>query len=643
MSSLPSPQIAGAVLAALQERGGVGEEAELFDQAAGVGLIDRRSLRETLRWLEAALLVEQVGPESWRLASAASFGPAEQTASRVDPSAIAAALNEIAGWGAATLGASGALQAAAAISAEKSIVPTPVAEAIKRLEEVDGSSSAARYRLDVAFAGLEKRMPEPFSIYHRRRLTEEKPPTLRQLGEELGISQERVRQLEHQFQTYLDATVSNNVDSPIFCASLRLSAQLGPVAKASAVRTAAQALGAGSDSLIAYPHRLVLLLRLGGSYQFDGDWFARDEFRREAAAVMERLAHDERFASVSEVASALTQLGLRAEDVPDWLADLEGYRVFREQLVPLGTSLADRGVAILAICAKPMSLDELFDELKEDRSARSFKAQMQSDSRVRRVGIRQYGLASWGGREYSSIVGEMRLSIERHGGSVSWKELADELSQSFGISPASVHIHAAGAPFDLDARGNVSVADASPETKPLKLTRCCFRLPGGWSFRRAVDDDVLRGSGTAIPLGFAKELGIGPGESTRLRSSFGSVHCGWPAHVANIGSLRQVALDIGAVHGDYLFLIASTAGTIEFEHVGSASCELATGLERLGLECGLPSASLQRIAISLGLEDGTADALATSVRQRLRQREEDRLLEFVPETRDDLLDALAEL
>jgi hypothetical protein len=286
----------------------------------------------------------------------------------------------------------------------------------------------------------------------------------------------------------------------------------------------------------------------------------------------------------------------------------------------------------------------MFEILGEDRSLASFKNQMQADERVTRRGVKHYGLTQWEGEEYTSVVDEMTQEIERRGGEADLEELAQLLHQRFGVSPHSVRMYSQGVQFRVRGDGRVAVALTleAPKTKPLALTRGCFRLPSGWSFRRTVDHDVLRGSGSAIPLGFAQELGLEPGGSLGLDTPYGRISCSWPSHTAHVGSLRQAAEANGAREGDYLFLVALGEGRADVLHIGEAAWKGLSGVEQLAKRCGCASQEIADVAAALDLDGISSGSTQTRIRQQLLHRGENDLAELIRDE-DDLLEALIDL
>jgi hypothetical protein len=493
-----------------------------------------------------------------------------------------------------------------------------------------------------AFEILETKDPVGFEIFRRRKLASSKPSTLQKIAEERSLSRERVRQLEAKFERDLEQVLADDPEHFLHRASRSLAERLGGLARAEDLTQAVEELAGGTDVL--HPeHRVRLLLNLAGPYKMEGAWCTHCTFSTEARELLEGLTES----GPSPLAAAtegLVVLGCSPGDTETWIDSFKDYRVLEGYLVRRGRSMVDRGIAVLEIRKEPMTLEEIFEVLDEKRSPRSFKNQMQGDERVMRRGLKQYGLADWGGEEYTSVADEMAQEIERRGGGGDLDELAQFLHRRFGVSPSSVRMYAQGAQFHVDEEGRIAIASAieAPGTKPLPLTRSCFRLRDGWAWRRTVDHDVLRGSGSGIPLGFAKELGLKPADSRKLETPYGPLSCSWQSHSAHIGTLRRAAEAYGAKGGDYLFVVALGEERADVRHAAAADWEGVGGLGQLAKRCGRDGGGVEDVALALGLDATIAGSLPTRIRQQLLHRDEGELVELVPDD-DNLLGALAAL
>jgi len=115
--------------------------------------------------------------------------------------------------------------------------------------------------------------------------------------------------------------------------------------------------------------------------------------------------------------------------------------------------------------------------------------------------------------------------------------------------------------------------------------------------------------------------------------------------VAHLGSLRRIALAVGASDGDHLFVIAEGGDEVGVQCVTAAECEAVIGLDRLALECGAGDSSYAAIATAVGADNLDSRPPAIHVRQWLLQRGERDLAALVAadDDEDDLLDVLTEL
>jgi hypothetical protein len=85
----------------------------------------------------------------------------------------------------------------------------------------------------------------------------------------------------------------------------------------------------------------------------------------------------------------------------------------------------------------------------------------------------------------------------------------------------------------------------------------CYFIDGAWLYRIDVTQDTLRGSGRAIPDGFAVASGCQPGERRTFGSPFGDIAISWPdstALGASLGSIRAMAEIEKLQSRDYVFL-----------------------------------------------------------------------------------------
>lgn len=643
------PQLVGLVVAALLRLKQAVALDEILQAAALLdpNALDLESAQRSLVWLDRARLVEEIGHGEWRLTAQLTEALSPHGGRRPAPDGD---LAEVLAWAEETRGTIGALEAVASISEASEGLPGRVVAAASGLGRMEAPTDIRRrHSLVAAFEALESADPESCEIYRARRLSPEKP-TLQELADQYGVSRERIRQREAKVEKFIDDALQGTRESPIDpigFAAKRVRAEFGPLATADETAAMGALVDPQGRALVDRPDRMELLLLLAGGYRLDGSWLITPEIAEVTEAALASLTRGGH-ASLDDACHAMGQLGIRDVLQRPWIASRQGFRVVGDVVVLWGRSLADKAIAILGVAGEPLTLEDIYERVGEDKNFRGFKGQVQGDPRIRRRGLKHYGLEAWGGDEYTTIVDEMTEELERQGGSMPLGDLGRTLAENFGVSESSVRMYADGPQFEVDGDGCVRRCTGDlrvPPSAPLEMTRGCFRLEQGWAYRRLVDRDVLRGSGSALPISFAKQIGLTPGNELQFRSSRGEVRCTWPSHMAHIGSLRAVAESLGARDGDYLFIVHLSSERFEIRLTPRRTCESASGFERLCLECGREGADPeQAVAEAIGL-DRNQPNLATAIRLRFGERGERDLAAIVPAgtADDDVLDVLASL
>lgn len=565
------------------------------------------------------------------------------------------ALRDVAAWACAEHGASSLSEALELADAEPK--PREVREALQRLAEVDVASFArtrlSSYDLEQAFVELESTVGErAWGIYVRRKLTEGKPPTLDDLGRELRVTRERIRQLEVQAREAVDQ-VARMPDSIINRAALRVGRSLGAVAQLGRATTAIQAVDPHNKAFRAHPERARLILNLAGPYQRAGDWLVRAGMDAEIARALDEVMADGPV-PVESVLTILSDHDVRPEVREAWLADSARYRRLGYELVRWDGSLANKAALVLEAADEPMTVAEIFETIGEQRSVRTLANYLQSDARFMRRGLEHYGLRKWGGEEYTTIVEEIEQELERQGGQASLDHLVRTLCDNFGVSENSVRTYSMQHPlFSRTTAGEICLRHApapAPTHQPIEETKGCCWLREGWAFRVRVTFDTLRGSGLSVPTGLAGHLGLPPRGEREFASEYGPLRLTWPGIQPHMGSQRAAAEALGLEEGDLLF-VEFTDDRVRWSGIRQRELAETTGIARLARELGCrdvdPAGSLAYVARALGIDPSDADADA-AVRRRLLARREEDLADLLPpvqlpDATDEVLDLLASL
>ena len=370
--------------------------------------------------------------------------------------------------------------------------------------------------------------------------------TLQELANRLGVTRERIRQVENKifrrFESYL-----------------RKSSGLPVKWRAETIRNAVGVARPFSH----IEHLLVqqagqfdygpLLLQMAGPYDIRGRWVilrnARDFDPTEK--VLEKL---DEFGFIDQdfTATELSNWGLDSSLHKEWLLDTGKLKEFNGKLARWDVGIGDKVVACLADLGKPATLDEILEHIQSDRTRGAAVNAISSDPRIVRVNLTQLGLTSWGVTEYVSIVSAIRDLVVSSGGSIHVNDAVSAINKEVGVTESSVKAFCGVPMFVLDD-GWVSLRqDLSTfryETHSPRNSRGVFRLDcGKVSFLMEVNQELLRGSGRPLPQAVGALLNLAINEELVFAHTSGlSVTLTYPESslAPSIGSLRPLAETLG--------------------------------------------------------------------------------------------------
>jgi hypothetical protein len=478
--------------------------------------------------------------------------------------------------------------------------------------------------LNGAFEDLEGHVPD-FEIFRRHRLVEDGAPTLQELGDELGVSRERIRQRESHMRDLIARRMADE-DWPIRIAVDQLTRRVGGLALCEGLPALFASIDPGGGGELAdAPHRQALLLHLGG-YSISGVWVQSNDLDTRTDALLWALTQDSPVV-IEDVVRELDAFGIRRPLRVAWLESRADFRVF-SGLVGRKCDALENAVGILEEARRPLEISELLARTTSTAAPATFRERLHHDKRFLRCGVRHYGLREWGGEEFTTIAEKMEASIEQSGGGLDLDVLARSLVERFGVAGASVRKKARTPRFAIDSVGRVSrqVGGFAVPRAPLVLTRHCFHLDQGWALKLTVTEYLLHGANSRMPLSFARAIGLQVATSATYASRFGDLGACWPRYAASagrLGSLRIATRNLHASEGDRLFVVFIGGGEVDFKLVEKSRCEAVSGPQRLALECGLEPGDepLTQVLSALGLDPHLSDPEAT-IRARLSERHE---------------------
>lgn len=413
------------------------------------------------------------------------------------------------------------------------------------VEGTDGPVSVALRRLEIALES--KSVAEQMILQHR--VLQEPAKTLEEIGSMVGVTRERIRQLQVRLEHRIHVSLGNELK---LLASV-LKEELGHWAPEGEVDgRIADLLSAGS-SLVERVFRQALLRVMGYSLRegvyFDG---RASEVVEHLCSLARSLADDVGLVREEQLLAELPDEGWR----PLWpwlqkrcgLHEIHGLHGIRD------TAKARAKAALISI-GHPATREEISRICGLDETR--LGAQLSLIPSVVRASKDRWGLKEWVDDEYDGIVGEILQRIEEDGGTTTTDRLLTELPSKFDVSPNSVRAFMQTPKFVI-RDGWISVA----KTSSLQLRRLDDVIHGRdhdgdpyWSF--IVDARFLDGySLTGVPPEYAKALGCEPDAGMSVR-------------VANLVGCRDLSL---------IWRLASITG--------ASLGYLARPLQRLGLHPG---------------------------------------------------------
>lgn len=588
-----------------------------------------------------ALVAAAEGPKT--STRSAGTTPADAASGASDEVAqLLAAAREIAAYGASIDPSTGWLDAVIEMRTRGDLPPL-VASAIESLALLPCQSlagaAATEYDLDALVARVLGRLNDKqLEVFIRRVLTPTAAPTLDDLGREQGVTRERIRQIEAKAKDKIERSLAEPAQALLVAAAEQLGQELGVAVPVADLPARLAPLTTTTDPSDGGPSQTARFLAwLAGGYRVSGGWLLRRDSGDLAGRAMSQLRAESREGIVPADAAvaALGRLGFREAPARAWIEAEPRLRLIDEDLLIWEGGLPDKAAIVLRLRGTTMTLDELFEAIAEERSVQSLVNALSANARFRRRGKSRWGLAEWGGDEYTSTVDLMLDEIEVCGGEASVDHLIESITSKFpDVLPATVSTYASSVHFVRTAAKTIR---ARRPTDPyitdgrVELARDCYLIEGHWALRVLVNADHLRGSGFLIPTPFAVRLGVRPSERIEFSSEWGPISIGWRTQT-QMSSIRTVITALGAEEGDLVFLRFLPPARVEAFRVRRRDIESATPEEQVLLQVGadqFTSDPLVAVGRALGLASPEHASVA-ELEARLREKGDEHLLSLLP-------------
>ena len=377
-------------------------------------------------------------------------------------------------------------------------------EAVPLQELVDGTgglASVASARLATVLETLS--MAEHAIVEHR--ILRAPAKTLEEIGSEVGVTRERIRQLQKKLEWKVQVALMKELD----VLAEVLKDQYGHLVADRQLEDRIQILLPSAPPMATRVFRQALIDKMG--YTLHGGVYFDDhvnEVVEQLTSLARRIADDVGLVEEEQLIAALPS--------PDWcqvwpwIRDRCGWHDLFGQLGLRASSKAQAKAALLSI-GRPATREEIgrLCGLSETRVG----AYLSTVPSVVRADKERWGLKEWIDDEYDGIVGEIIQRIEEDGGTTTTERLLRELPSKFKVSPASVRSFMQTPKFVI-RDGWISLASASTlQLRDLEDVIHGRDRTGDpyWTF--VVDSRFLEGySLTGVPPEFAKALGCEPDE-----------------------------------------------------------------------------------------------------------------------------------
>ena len=449
----------------------------------------------------------------------------------------------------------------------------------------------------------------------RRAVSPRSRRTLRELADELGVTRERVRQLDivlfKRLRSYIASDPGRSISWRIDTIS----------------RTAGVAVPVGRmEKLLAPPPNSTdysaILLQLAGPYtESQGWWVLQSARAADPTPLILNTADEFGIIDMTAAGEHLQGWGLAEELHTDWLLSSGSVREFGGRFVRWNGPPNKKLAFSLSEMGRPASAEKIIEYIGLDLDVRYVKKVISIDDHFIRATRTKWALASWGLPEYRGVAHSIRNLLEQFG-PMEIEEIAARLEADFEISRTSTAQYCGQLPALIVETGRVRLRR---EDEPYKYrgvavrdARGIFALEEGRvGLLLRVDRDVLRGSGRPLGKTAGAILKVLPNDRLVFHSPedlpLVVVFPDFSVSGPTLGSIRVLAEAAGAGLGDYLNLVFDrtsltvevAATTVEDHDPGWPLVSRLTGID--------PESGLDGLAAAL--QCGPAEA-APALRKR---------------------------
>jgi hypothetical protein len=411
---------------------------------------------------------------------------------------------------------------------------------------------------DLVFELFEKWNENELKVLAGRFLSA-KPKTLDAIGASIGLTRERIRQLEKKIKTdYANFSKRNWMHGALLQAMQNFAAE--PKRRSDFRRL-------DSSLEISYLGKKVDLIDfyIGmGELEIRDEWICSDfsSFENLFDNIWESVSSNGVSVDSAKFEEAYIESGPNRSKrfIQAWL-DYNGYSKFRKQwYLKKGKPIPDLAEIVLTIRGESMTLEQIFEAMEVNKAIRSLHNTLITNDKFSKLGKHSWGLAEWNQETYSGIRDAILKYVDEKG-SVALSTLTKTFVEKYGVKTSSVETYAQAYPLKVE-NGMVSKAPVKTENthrKTIAQTRNMYQTENGLALRIKINGEHLRGSGSPCPAALASFLKLVPLEKRKLTWVHGTFMISDMGSVTNLPSIRPACERLGVGIGEELLLIFDAA------------------------------------------------------------------------------------
>lgn len=460
--------------------------------------------------------------------------------------------------------------------------------------------------------------------------------SLETLGQQFGVTRERVRQLESKLLEALSDAGPN-------CELVRtgLFHRYAPLTRIDILREDLPGLFEAPTGMSA---PLIQLINLTGTvdaevtnaqWSIEDGWFIEVGFDDKFSAAVASLADE---FGIVPLPTLVDTLGIPASPVIDWVQQRTSYKIFEGHIFTKRTSVSDRAVALLAHRGAPMHIDEIA-EIIADRNSRAIDGRLSVDPRTMRCAPGTWALTEWQLEEWTTISDYIARRIDEATARGEIGAVLDDVvagATAIGVSESSVRTFASGGEFVLEdgyvrrrTEEELEPVDATPEE-----SRGLYLHDGQWCLLLTITRDHVRGSGSAVPAGVAGMYGLSFGEEKLLPSRLGEQRIAVGRTNTTMSTISRFVADLQLHEGDRVWVhFGDSFDVTRAPDVNPAATGLAALINALGLDekfAALQELEQEQVLSAVNEALGLSpDAPRRKTVARLRHRRDDELADTI--------------